>query len=61
MSKYEYEYTGTGIIAFYVDNKRYEIAYSGHPRLSNVVELPRKLKEEVAKSTGLKLKQKGDE
>ncbi len=61
MPKYEYEYTGTGIIAFYADNKRYEIAYPGHPKLKNVVELPKKLKEEEAKSIGLKLKTKGDE
>ena len=50
----KYEYTGVGIMAFYVDDKRYEIGV--HPRLKKEVELPRKLKDdELALIGGLRL------
>jgi hypothetical protein len=58
-----YKYTGTGIMAFWVEGKRYEIGI--HPRLSTEVELPKKVKiaglEEVTTKRKSKENDKGDE
>ena len=50
----KYRYTGNGIMAFVVDEKRYEIGV--HPLLKMEVELPRRLREdELSLIGGLKL------
>lgn len=49
-----YKYTGTGVMAFWVDDIRYEVGI--HPRLKAEVELPRKLNEkELGLIGGLEL------
>lgn len=40
---YKYKYVGTGIIAFVVDGKRYEMAYN-HPTLPDTIEFDKKVK-----------------
>lgn len=49
-----YKYTGKGIIAFTVDDIRYEVGFR-NPKLKDTVELPRKLSEkELGLIGGLK-------
>ena len=38
---FKYKYTGTGVIAFWVDKKRYEVGVD--PKLSTEVDLPKKV------------------
>ncbi len=52
MPKYRYT-ENTGVLAFYVDNKRYEIGF--HPKLKMTIELPRKLNEDELKAIGIEL------
>lgn len=58
----KYKYTGSGVMAFWVEGKRYEVGV--HPRLSIEVELPKKVNIEglelVDESKQDKKKKNGD-
>ena len=55
-----YKYTGSGIMSFEVDKKKYTVGINDH-RLKDTVELPKKVDVPGLELVGEKKKIKGDE